>query len=272
MKTIVITGGTDGLGRALARARLDRGDHVVVIGRSHTKFAALGGGEFLPADLTLVSENRRVLAELGDRPIDALVLAAAYANFPRVTTAEGIEHNFALYHLSRFLLADGLHDNLRATPGPVIIDTTVPGAPADAIHWDDPNLEHGYTWKAANLQSRRATFLRAAGRTRENPVPHVLISPGFVRSSHQGSLTGVRRGLVSLLARLAGTAPERAIAPLDALIDQPPAELLSAYQGRKRLPVDIGEDTLADAQRLAALTEELLSPPATPTARSPRDR
>ncbi|MBN6040143.1 SDR family NAD(P)-dependent oxidoreductase [Amycolatopsis sp. 195334CR] len=259
MKTIVITGGTDGLGRALARKRLDHGDHVVVIGRSHEKFATLGGGEFLPADLTLISENRRVLKEIGDRPIDALVLAAAYANFPRVTTAEGIEHNFALYHLSRFLLADGLHDNLRATANPVIIDTTVPGANADAIHWDDLNLDHGYTWKAANEQSRRATFLRAAGRTHEDPVPHVLINPGFVRSSHQGSLTGIRRGLVGLLARLMGTAPERAIAPLEKFLDQPPAEPLSAYQGSKRLPVHIDDHTLADAHRLATLTDELLT-------------
>ncbi|MDI5976567.1 SDR family NAD(P)-dependent oxidoreductase [Amycolatopsis magusensis] len=257
MKTIVITGGTDGLGYALARKRLDAGDTVVVIGRSRDKFATLGGGEFLRADLTLISENRRVLDELRERPIDALVLAAAYANFPRVTTAEGIEHNFALYHLSRHLLADGLHEQLHAAPAPVIVDTTVPGAPADAINWDDVNFEHGYTWKAANLQSRRATFLRAAART---GVPHVLINPGFVRTSHQGSLTGVRRTLVSLLARAAGTTPERAVEPLDALIDHPPAENLSAYQGRKRLPVDIDTTTLADAERLAALTDRLLDP------------
>ncbi|MEU3597233.1 SDR family NAD(P)-dependent oxidoreductase [Streptomyces sp. NPDC006798] len=37
MKTYVITGGTDGIGRAVARTFLDRGQEVVVIGRDEEK-------------------------------------------------------------------------------------------------------------------------------------------------------------------------------------------------------------------------------------------
>ncbi|MYT32958.1 SDR family NAD(P)-dependent oxidoreductase [Streptomyces sp. MspMP-M5] len=37
MKTYVITGGTDGIGKALAHTYLDRGQEVVVVGRSAEK-------------------------------------------------------------------------------------------------------------------------------------------------------------------------------------------------------------------------------------------
>lgn len=33
MKTLVITGGTDGMGKAIAGTYLDRGDTVVIVGR-----------------------------------------------------------------------------------------------------------------------------------------------------------------------------------------------------------------------------------------------
>ncbi|MER5307756.1 hypothetical protein ABT034_08205 [Streptomyces sp. NPDC002773] len=61
MTTTVITGGTDGRGRALARTYLDRGDTVVIVGRDPAEAAALPEARFIPADLSLVAENRRVI-------------------------------------------------------------------------------------------------------------------------------------------------------------------------------------------------------------------
>ncbi|MFE3906900.1 SDR family NAD(P)-dependent oxidoreductase [Streptomyces sp. NPDC059153] len=78
MTTIVITGGTDGMGRALARTYLDRGDTVVIVGRDPAKAATLPQAHFIPADLSLVAENRRVTEEINDRypAVHALVLCA----------------------------------------------------------------------------------------------------------------------------------------------------------------------------------------------------
>lgn len=42
--TAVVTGGTDGIGRALADTYLDRGHEVVAIGTSHEKGALPAGG------------------------------------------------------------------------------------------------------------------------------------------------------------------------------------------------------------------------------------
>ncbi|MBB5783430.1 SDR family NAD(P)-dependent oxidoreductase [Nonomuraea jabiensis] len=91
-KTIVISGGTDGMGRALASTYLDRGDTVVIIGRDAAKAATLPGAHFILADLSLASENRRVLEEINARypAVDALVPCARYFRSNRFVTAEGV--------------------------------------------------------------------------------------------------------------------------------------------------------------------------------------
>ncbi|MET0135251.1 MAG: SDR family NAD(P)-dependent oxidoreductase [Kibdelosporangium sp.] len=259
MATTVITGGTDGLGRALAAHLLREGQTVVVIGRDQAKFDGLAGAaHFISADLRLVAENQRVVGEIKERfpVVDTLVLAAAYVHRTRVLTEEGLEHTFALYYLSRHLLAAGLLDVLEASDRPLILDTAVPGAPRDAIHWDDFQLEHGFTWKAANLQSRRMG--RLSGLRLSDRVRYVLYNPGFVRTSHQGALGRTSRKLVSLLARTMGTPPEKAIVPMLDLIANPPGSSLSAFMKSKQLPLSTDDTDRAESERLYERTQLLL--------------
>lgn len=71
MRTIVITGGTDGIGRELALQLIRSGEHIIIIGRSSEKgddlrleAARLDGEDrclFLQADLSIVSENIRIV-------------------------------------------------------------------------------------------------------------------------------------------------------------------------------------------------------------------
>ncbi|MET1073195.1 MAG: SDR family NAD(P)-dependent oxidoreductase [Umezawaea sp.] len=271
MTTTVITGGTDGIGRALAVHRLREGGTVVVVGRSRAKFDALvasaggsGSAHFIAADLRLVAEDLRVAEEVAAAfpVVDAQVLAAAYVHRKRVVTEEGFEHTFALYYLSRHLLATRLRPSLLAAPAPIVLDTTVPGAPADAVRWDDMQVEHGFTWKAANLHTRRLGLLSGLGIATDH-LRYALCNPGFVRTAHQGALSGPERAVVGLLAKVLGAAPEKAVLPLVDLIRNRPDAPLSAYAGRKRLPLTIDAADRADADRLRAMTEELLAPFAT---------
>lgn len=264
MKSIVITGGTDGIGAALARHRLSQGDAVTVIGRDETKGAALAalGAAFLAADLSLVSENRRLIAELNERgdSIDALVLCARYFRSHRHETAEGHEASFALEYLSRHLLGSGLLGLLEQAPHPVVLNVAGAGLPKPEIDWEDPSLRTGYSGPAAQMQAGRANDLLGIGFPAAYPqarTRYALVNPGPVATSFAGDYDPETAAFVARMKRTAAPV-ERAVGPLSALIDAPPRDALSAWAGRQ--PVDPrttpNDDTAA--ARLQRLTEHLL--------------
>ena len=79
MRTYVITGGTDGMGKGLGLHFLRRGDQVIAVASSATKggaflreAAAIGAGEravFLRADLSTLTGMRATLARGGGVPV-----------------------------------------------------------------------------------------------------------------------------------------------------------------------------------------------------------
>ncbi|MEU4696058.1 SDR family NAD(P)-dependent oxidoreductase [Nonomuraea dietziae] len=256
-KTIVISGGTDGMGRALAATYLDRGDTVVVIGRDAAKAATLPGAHVIPADLSLVSENRRIVEEINARhpAVDALVLCARYFRSSRFVTAEGVEGVFALEYLSRFILSHGL-----TAPG-VIVNVSGPGVPMGRIHWDDLMLEHGYEGVAAQMQAGRANDLLAvayAARQATGPTRYVLINPGPVATSFAGEYDPPTAAHVATLKRH-GRPVGEGIEPIIARIDAPPAAPLTAFA--RFAPINL-DDSAFDphaATRLHDLTHHLLA-------------
>src|ERR1700734_2698641 len=75
-KTIVVTGGSRGLGLGLVEALVDQGAKVTVVARDHAALAAVEqrlGGAGIPADVTDEGAAQRILAEV--RP-EILVLNA----------------------------------------------------------------------------------------------------------------------------------------------------------------------------------------------------
>jgi NAD(P)-dependent dehydrogenase (short-subunit alcohol dehydrogenase family) len=185
MKTLVITGGTDGMGKALARTYLDRGDTVIVCGRDRAKAASLPDAYFIPAELSLISENRRVIQEINTKlpVVDALVLCARYFRSRRFQTVEGIEGTFALDYLSRFLPSHGISEPR------LIVNVSGPGGPPGLIQWHDPMLAHDYHGVTAPMQAGRANDLLGLSYARlhsDSKTRYVLINPGGVATSFAG--------------------------------------------------------------------------------------
>lgn len=74
-KTVLVTGGTDGIGAQLIRQLRDCGAVVITSGRNPERIAATraGGFEVIAADLSAPAGVDALIAGLGDRPIDVLI-------------------------------------------------------------------------------------------------------------------------------------------------------------------------------------------------------
>ncbi|MHA6627308.1 TIGR03618 family F420-dependent PPOX class oxidoreductase [Pseudonocardia sichuanensis] len=272
---MVISGGTDGIGRAVALAHLERGGEAAVIGRDAAKGAAFleaaaalgaaGRAHFVRADLSLVAGTRAAIEEIRAifTKVDALVLCARHYRSTRRVTAEGFEHTFALYYLSRFVLTHEMADLLDAADAPVVLNVAgVPGAGADAVDWNDLQGERGYHGMRALAQAARLTDLLGIASAQDRvsaKARYVLLFPGVVATSFSGEYDAATAAEVEAL-RASATPVDEAIVPILDVLEHPPAEPLSAIDAGRRIDVDTPAFDVGPARRLHAETVRLLSP------------
>ncbi|MET8800725.1 SDR family NAD(P)-dependent oxidoreductase [Nocardia sp. NPDC004568] len=272
MKTVVITGGTDGMGKALALTYLRRGDQVVIIGTSAAKGQAVldaagtfGGGariEFIRADLSLVAENRRVIEQIAATypVVDVLVLGAWFYRAARFVTSEGFEANFALFYLSRYLFGHGLVEQMEASDAPVILDLAGPGGDLAGIRWDDLQFARAYDADAVMRQCGKLSDLLAVGFTRRHPdsrIRYVLLHPGLTATGFTGQYDAASAELVAGM-RERGQPVEAALTRILRHLDHPPTAPLSAFMQDNRIDVYGEPFDHEAADRLAYLTTTLL--------------
>lgn len=272
MKTVVITGGTDGMGKALALTYLHRGDQVVIIGTSASKgqtildaASAFGAGariEFIRADLSLVTENRRVIEQIAATypVVDVLVLGARYYRAARFVTSEGFEANFALFYLSRYLFGHGLVKQMDQANSPVILDLAGPGGDLAGIRWDDLQFARAYDPDAVMRQCGKLSDLLAVGFTRRYPdsrIRYILLHPGLTATGFTGQYDAASAELVAGM-RKRGQPVEAALTRILRHLDHLPAAPLSAFMQDN--PIDVHSEPFDPeaADRLAHLTATLL--------------
>ncbi|MDG4798755.1 SDR family NAD(P)-dependent oxidoreductase [Micromonospora sp. WMMD1082] len=248
MRTVVITGGTRGIGRALADKLRQGGDRVIAIGSAD-------------ADLTSIRQTAALAARLPDR-IDVLILSAGRFDPRRILTSEGFEQTFAIGVLSRYLLAERLRPALERAPAPIIVNLCgTGGIPGGRIHWDDLQLSRGYRMLTAILQGTRANDLLGVGFTAadaQSPIRYVLYNPMFVNSGMHRQFRQPMRTLIGAAAALFGSAPDVPATQLAALLAEPPAAPLTALRRGTPVPLTRPEFDQPTAirlyQRLADLT------------------
>ncbi len=242
-KTVLVTGGTGGIGRATAEALAGLGARVAIVGRDRARAVRAaeeisgsvgrdGAVDAFAADLSAQSEVRRLAEEvLAAYPrLDVLVNNVGGYWAHRHTTADGLEHTFALNHLAPFLLTNLLLDRLEAsTPSRVV--TVSSGAQAmGRIDFDDLQGERRYNGQRAYNQSKLANVLFAyelARRTEGTGVTANVLHPGVVRTAFGHEDSGRWMGLMTPVVRPFMKSPEKGAATSVHLASSPEVEGVS---------------------------------------------
>jgi retinol dehydrogenase 14 len=213
-RTVLVTGGTAGIGRATAVGLATMGAHLAVCGRDRRRaegaageIRAAGGGqvEVFVADLSCQSEVRRLADEVLQRlsRIDVLVNnVGGYWN-TRHVTADELERTFALNHLAPFLLTNLLLDRLQHSAPARVVTVASNAHGQGRIDFDDLQGERSYSGARAYNQSKLANVLftyELARRLRGTGVTVNALHPGVVRTSFGAEDPGsVQRRLVPFL-------------------------------------------------------------------------
>ncbi|WP_433176872.1 SDR family NAD(P)-dependent oxidoreductase [Actinoallomurus sp. CA-150999] len=279
MRTYVITGGTDGMGRGLGLHFLRRGDRVIAVASGETKGRAflaeadrLGAADravHLRADLSTVAGMRKVIDEVTGAAdaVDGLVFGAQRFRPEREETEDGLEFTFALAYLSRFVIGHGLMEHLERAEAAVIMNIAGPGGMPGRIHWDDLQLRDGYKGMRAAMQTSRCNDLLGVGFAARYPdarTRYVLYNPGFVATAMADPLPQPQRAITKTLARFFATPVDKAIVPIAGLLDDPPAAAVTAFKRGRPLPLTGTDFDPAAADRLHEVTTDLLARVAAP--------
>lgn len=276
MKTILITGGTSGIGKGIAMNYLKNGDRVIVVGSSTAKGEAfyeearkLSAQEraiYLKADLSLVKENRRIIKEVSNKfsSLDALILCAQYQKkrTTAIKTEEGFEFYFGLYYLSRYILSYGLKDCLENALEPVIINVCAPGMKG-TVNWDDLQAEKNYNSIKAIMHGSRLNDLLGVSFAANNigtKIKYILFNPGAVQTS--GAMEAfeqpVMRVAIKMLYKIIGKRVEKAIEPIIKFLENPTSVPLAAFMQTKEVSLTMETFNKDNAKKLYIITEGLI--------------
>lgn len=265
-KTIIITGGTAGIGLAAAQALALSGHRLILVGRSagrgRNAIASLAASpgvthRLISADLSLMSGVRAVVENLEatEPAIDVLANNAGTWFAHRALTPEGIERTVAVNHLAYVALTLGLKRLLLAAPAARVINT---GSFVYKQGQYDPNnlqAEKRFSTNATYAATKLCNlmFTRALARHwSDTDITINCFSPGFVA-------TGFGRGQGGLLeplyrfTRLFAISPEKGAATLVYLADSPEVSGLSGCYFEKCRERDV-----RGAAKNVAQCEELL--------------
>ncbi|MFG1661377.1 SDR family NAD(P)-dependent oxidoreductase [Micromonospora chersina] len=227
-RVVLVTGGTGGIGRAVAVRLAQDGNRVLFIGRDAARatrvLAALEEvapglkHAYIPADLSLLSDTAAAAAEVERHTdqLDSVVLCAGiFATVPE-WTSEGLERSFVLNYLSRYLLARLLLPSLlRSRSGRMVLVANA-GVYPDTLDFDDLQHRRGRHGLAVAGRTQFANDLLAvelAARVSDTRVEVSCVAPGPTATDvfrNARGLPPIIRVLAPAIQRLVGRSPESA--------------------------------------------------------------
>ncbi|QEE15591.1 SDR family NAD(P)-dependent oxidoreductase [Promethearchaeum syntrophicum] len=224
-KICLITGATDGIGKATAFLFAEKGAILILVGRNLEK------GKKTVSDIIQKTNNSRIEYMQADLSIQANIIDlvegfnAKYDHLDilvnnvggyfseRIETSDGIELTFALNYLCPFLLTNLLLNSLKSCQHARIINLTSSAHRYGKINFDDLHLKHKYFGLHAYQQSKLAIVLFTkylAKRLHKNNITVNAIHPGIVKTNIAQQHHGIQEKAFSLLKNTIAISSEKA--------------------------------------------------------------
>ena len=282
-KNVIISGGSDGVGKEIAIGMATLGFRLLIVGRDAEKGARVRSEiqtktknhhiQFLRADLSLISEADRLCNAIIDRftEIHYLIHCAGIIHSQWELTEEGIEKNFATNYLSRFYITQRLLPVMMKSgePGYAARILVVNGAVKNGrVNYDDVNLTNNFSLFRFVSQQCRANDLFAtemAERLDQQNKKSVIINNyklGVVKTNIRKTFPTWLLTAVYVLDPLIGMSPDQAARPaLELLVNRKYEGQSGAYIKILRfhkLKGTVNEKDLSDRKRLWELSERLI--------------
>jgi retinol dehydrogenase-14 len=273
-KTVLVTGGTGGIGKATALGLAARGARVAITGRDADRAAraaeeiravASAPVEVFIADLSSQQEVR-TLADSVLHTLDRLdVLVNNVGGFwnTRRITADGLEYTFALNHLAPFLLTNLLLERLKES-GPARVVTVSSGAQAmGRMDFADLQAQGSYSGQRAYNQSKLANVLFTYGLAASlsgTGVTANVLHPGIVATAFGAEDPGPLQGFLTPLVQRWMKTPEQGAQTSIYLASAPGLETVTGQYFANSTPKRSSKRSYsqADADRLWQVSAALV--------------
>jgi NAD(P)-dependent dehydrogenase (short-subunit alcohol dehydrogenase family) len=272
--TVLVTGATNGIGKATAMGLASLGARVAIVGRdrsraetvAHEIIADGGLAEVFVADLSSHAGVRRLADEVLVRLPRLEVLVNNVGGYwrSRHVTVDGIEHTLALNHLASFLLTGLLLPRLSAGGHGRVVTVASNVQAVGRIHFEDLQGVRKYSGGRAYNQSKLANVLftyELARRTAGTGVTANVLHPGLVRTSFGAEDPATFQRLVMPFMRPFMKSPEQGAATSIYVASSPDLVGVTGRYFAKSAPARSSKRShdQAVAQRLWRLSEELVA-------------
>jgi NAD(P)-dependent dehydrogenase (short-subunit alcohol dehydrogenase family) len=270
-KTIIITGASSGVGRALAEKVLERGAHLVMLNRDAEKTKAVISElkaetksekiDFIQTDFSSFESVRAAAETLKTKyvRIDILVNNAATTNADFLKTKNGIELTFAVNHLAPFLLTNLLLETIKKSAPARIIN--IASNAHTKIDFDNLNGEKKFDPFLAYKYSKMANILFTfdlAEELRSTGVTVNAVHPGVVNTAIYRQVRGVQKMLLKIILPFAFTPEKSATYILPLLESEDFAEVSGKFLYKTvHLKLKQKTDILSDRRQLRILSKRL---------------
>jgi len=212
MKTILITGGTSGLGYRTAYILAHESENKIILIGSNNKKGQQAverliyetenkNLRFIKADLSSINEIKLLAKDLNKEKIDILINNAGALFYSRNESIDQIEKTFALNHLSYFALTKLLLKYKVIKNGGRIINVASGAHRGIDVDFNDLEMSNNYNGWKCYKKSKLCNILftkKLSELTSINNITVNCLHPGFVKTEFGKN----NKGVISLAIKL----------------------------------------------------------------------